>query len=62
MDFSRCKRISIRGYNHARLTSVITKDIKDCNAFDPLLIVPNKVVDAVGKQQYDIGKTNVIHS
>lgn len=48
MDFSRCKRFSIRGYNKAKLYSTVSTEIKDCGAFNPILIQPNIVIDAVG--------------
>ncbi|XP_076113973.1 uncharacterized protein LOC143082259 [Mytilus galloprovincialis] len=48
MDFSRCKRFSIRGYDQVRLTSTVSTEIKDCKAFNPILINPNIVIDAVG--------------
>lgn len=49
MDFSRCKRFSIRGLNLVRLTSVVSTEILDCDAFNPILINPNIVIDAVGE-------------
>ena len=49
MDFSRCKRFSVRGYNKAKLYSVISKEIKYCKAFNPSLIKPNIIIDAVGE-------------
>lgn len=48
MDFSRCKRFSIRGYDQVRLHSIVSTEIKDCKAFNPVLINPNIVIDAVG--------------
>ncbi|XP_071123054.1 uncharacterized protein [Mytilus edulis] len=48
MDFSRCKRFSIRGYDQVRLHSIVSTEIKDCKAFNPVLINPNIVLDAVG--------------
>jgi hypothetical protein len=48
MDFSKCKTFSIRGYNKVKLTSVVSTEIKDCKAFNPILINPNVVIDAVG--------------
>ncbi|XP_060084880.1 uncharacterized protein LOC132564227 [Ylistrum balloti] len=53
MDFSRCKRFSVRGYNKAKLWTVVSREILDCAAFDPILIQPNTIIDAVGEQQYD---------
>ena len=48
MDFSRCKRFSVRGYNQARQYAVVSTEIKDCVAINPILIQPNVVIDAVG--------------
>ena len=48
MDFSRCKTFSIRGYDQVKLSSIISTEIKDCKAFNPILINPNIVIDAVG--------------
>ncbi|XP_033751510.1 LOW QUALITY PROTEIN: uncharacterized protein LOC117335547 [Pecten maximus] len=53
MDFSRCKRLSVRGYNKAKLWSVVSSEILDCKAFDPILIKPNTLIDVVGEQKYD---------
>ncbi|XP_062569401.1 uncharacterized protein LOC134231455, partial [Saccostrea cucullata] len=48
-DFSKCRRFSVRGYNKAKLFSTVSTDIKDCKAFDPILVKPNLVLDAVGE-------------
>ncbi|XP_061177042.1 uncharacterized protein LOC133185758 [Saccostrea echinata] len=48
LDFSKCRRLTVRGYNKAGLSSTVSGDIKDCS--DPLLITPNIVIDAVGPQ------------
>ncbi|XP_062616047.1 uncharacterized protein LOC134277752 [Saccostrea cucullata] len=48
-DFSKCRGLAIRGYNKAKLYSTVYSHIKDCEAFDPVLIKPNVVIDAVGK-------------
>lgn len=50
-DFSKCRRFTVRGYNKAKLFSVVSTDIKDCKAFDPILIKPNLVIDAVGQPE-----------
>lgn len=50
-DFSKCRRFTVRGYNKAKLFSVVSTDIKDCKAFDPILIKPNLVIDAVGQSE-----------
>ncbi|XP_062576068.1 uncharacterized protein LOC134237945 [Saccostrea cucullata] len=48
LDFSKCRRLTVRGYNKAGLSSTISGDIKDCS--NPLLITPKVVIDAVGTQ------------
>ncbi|CAG2234222.1 unnamed protein product [Mytilus edulis] len=48
MDFSKCKRFSIRGYNNVKLYTTISTEVKDCDAYNPILIIPNIVIDAVG--------------
>ncbi|XP_062606252.1 uncharacterized protein LOC134268062, partial [Saccostrea cucullata] len=50
LDFSKCRRLTVRGYNKAGLYSTVSADIRDCSAFNPLLIKPNIVIDAVGAQ------------
>ncbi|CAC5422079.1 unnamed protein product [Mytilus coruscus] len=59
MDFSRCKRFTIRGYNKAKHYSVVSTEIKDCTAYNPILINPNIVKDAVGQPDIvdGIGRT-----
>nr|XP_034332757.1 uncharacterized protein LOC105327902 isoform X2 [Crassostrea gigas] len=47
-DFSKCRRLTVRGYNKAGLYSTVSSDIKNCSTFDPVLIKPNIVIDAVG--------------
>ena len=56
-DFSKCRRFAIRGYNKAKLFSSLSVDIKDCQAFDPILIKPKYVLDTVGKPEADRGIT-----
>ncbi|XP_061189002.1 uncharacterized protein LOC133197151 [Saccostrea echinata] len=48
MDFSKCRNLVVRGYNKAGLFSSVSAGIKDCAQFNPILIVPNVIVDAVG--------------
>ena len=55
-DFSKCRLFTIRGYNKAGLYSTVSTEIKDCSAFDPVLIKPNIVIDAVGKSDPSRGK------
>lgn len=47
-DFSKCRGLTIRGYNKAGLYSTISSEIKNCSAFDPILVKPNILIDAVG--------------
>lgn len=54
IDFSKCRKIFIRGYNKAGMWSVISKEIKQCN--DKALIVPNIVIDAVGEPELYLGR------
>lgn len=55
-DFSKCRHITIRGYNKAGLYSTLSAEIKSCSAFDPVLIQPNIVIDAVGKIDPNTGR------
>ena len=48
MDFSKCRNLVIRGYNKAGLYNTVSAGIKDCAQFNPILIVPNIIVDTVG--------------
>ena len=57
LDFSKCRKIFIRGYNKAGVWSTISKEIKACRIDNgDSIIVPNIVVDAIGKQEFSIGK------
>jgi hypothetical protein len=58
IDFSKCRRFTVRGYNKVGLYSTLSKEIKDCSAFDPLLIKPNIVIDAVGTPDISRGDIN----
>ncbi|XP_077866322.1 uncharacterized protein LOC144354078 [Saccoglossus kowalevskii] len=49
LNFTECIRLALRGYNKAGLYSTMYADIKDCDAINPKLIVPNIVIDAVGE-------------
>ena len=48
-DFSKCRRFSVRGYNKAKISATISAEVKDCLAFNPILVEPNEIVDAVGE-------------
>jgi hypothetical protein len=40
LDFSKCKRFSVRGFNQVKMYSLVSKEIKQCDAFNPKLINP----------------------
>ncbi|XP_070572151.1 uncharacterized protein [Ptychodera flava] len=48
LTFTECVRLGLRGYNKVGLSSTIYKNIIDCEAVNPRLILPNIVIDAVG--------------
>ncbi|KAK3101903.1 hypothetical protein FSP39_007221, partial [Pinctada imbricata] len=47
-DFTKCRRFSVRGNNMAKLVASVSSEIKDCAAFNPILVKPNHVIDTVG--------------
>ncbi|XP_070557450.1 uncharacterized protein [Ptychodera flava] len=53
LDFTKCVLFGLRGYNKAGLYATTYKDVIDCESFDPRLIVPNTVIDAVGTYGID---------
>ena len=56
MDFTKCRKIYVRGYNKAGVWSTVSTEIKKCNIDDgDSLIVPNIVIDAIGKQEFSMG-------
>jgi hypothetical protein len=56
MDFTKCRKIYVRGYNKAGVWSTVSTEIKKCNIdVGDSLIVPNIVIDAVGKQEFSMG-------
>ena len=56
MDFTKCRKVYVRGYNKAGVWSTISTEIKKCNTDDDnSLIVPNIVIDAVGRQEFSAG-------
>ncbi|KAK3101031.1 hypothetical protein FSP39_000383, partial [Pinctada imbricata] len=59
-DFSKCRSFAVRGFNKVKLVSQVSAQIKNCAAFDPLLIIPNDVIDAVGTQTSTDGLGNPI--
>uniref|UniRef100_A0ABM0M5T3 Uncharacterized protein LOC102801709 n=1 Tax=Saccoglossus kowalevskii TaxID=10224 RepID=A0ABM0M5T3_SACKO len=48
LQFTECLQIGLRGYTKAGLYTTVYKDIYDCDAYNPVLIVPNIVIDASG--------------
>lgn len=54
-DFSKCRGLAIRGFNKMKLYSTVYSHIRDCEAFDPVLIIPKTVIDAVGTPDPDRG-------
>ncbi|XP_078578622.1 uncharacterized protein LOC144863374 [Branchiostoma floridae x Branchiostoma japonicum] len=48
LDFTHCLRLLIRGYNRVGLYSTALRDVLDCDTYDPILISPPTVIDAVG--------------
>ncbi|XP_071079258.1 uncharacterized protein [Haliotis cracherodii] len=48
LDFSKCRRLAVRGYNKVGHSTVVSADVRNCSAFDPLLVKPSLVIDAVG--------------
>lgn len=61
-DFSKCRGLTIRGYNKMKLYSIVSLQIRDCGAFDPILIKPKTVIDAVGTPYPDRGTYTCICS
>ncbi|VDI13269.1 Hypothetical predicted protein, partial [Mytilus galloprovincialis] len=52
IDYSKCRKIHVRGYNKAGMWSVVSSDIKNCHVTDSdSFIIPNLVVDAIGKPE-----------
>ncbi|XP_071088930.1 uncharacterized protein [Haliotis cracherodii] len=48
LDFTKCRRLAVRGHNVVGIYSTTSADVRDCNAYDPRYIEPAVVVDAVG--------------
>ena len=56
-DFSKCRKLYIRGYNKAGVWATVSTEIRKCNIDDgDSLIVANMVIDAIGRQEYSLGK------
>ena len=62
VDFSKCRKIFIRGYNKAGVWSTVSKEMKACSVVDEnSLIIPNVVIDAIGQQEAGLGMIFSIH-
>ena len=56
IDFTKCRKVYVRGYNKAGVWSTVSTEIMKCNIDDGnSLIVPNIVIDAVGRQEFSVG-------
>ncbi|XP_046570853.1 uncharacterized protein LOC124279103 [Haliotis rubra] len=53
LDFSKCRRLAVRGYNKVGLSTTVSADMRDCAAYDPAVVVPSIVIDVVGARQVD---------
>ncbi|XP_067684738.1 uncharacterized protein [Haliotis asinina] len=53
LDFSKCRRLVVRGYNKVGLSTTVSADVRDCAAYDPAVVVPAIVIDVVGARQVD---------
>ncbi|XP_055958811.1 uncharacterized protein LOC126830508 [Patella vulgata] len=58
VDFSECRRLAVRIFNKAGLSTIISSDIKNCSAVDPVLIIPAIVIDAIGQPLNNDPNTN----
>jgi hypothetical protein len=58
LDFSKCRRIAVRGYTFTGLSSVVSGDVLDCGRVEHAHIVPRVVLDAVGEQKHNTGVCN----
>ena len=56
MDFTKCRKIYVRGYNKAGVWSTVSTEIKKCIIDDGnSLVVPNIAIDAIGGQEFSMG-------
>ena len=46
VEFTKCWRVSVRGYTKVGLSSVVGGDLQDCE--DYTLVRPSSVIDAIG--------------
>ncbi|XP_067663316.1 uncharacterized protein [Haliotis asinina] len=54
LHFTKCRRLSVRGYNHAGLHTTVSADVKECAAYDPPNIVPAVVLDVIGENKENV--------
>ncbi|XP_046345841.2 uncharacterized protein LOC124126446 [Haliotis rufescens] len=57
--FSKCRRLSVRGFNKVGTHTILSKDIRDCSSREPNNVIPAIVIDAAG-QTDDNGLTSGI--
>ncbi|XP_070570802.1 uncharacterized protein [Ptychodera flava] len=48
LDFTACIQVGLRGYSKTGLSTTVYGEGYDCKAYNPVLIVPNIVIDAAG--------------
>ncbi|XP_077997650.1 uncharacterized protein LOC144450798 isoform X2 [Glandiceps talaboti] len=53
LEFTSCIQVGLRGYNKAGLFTTVYEDIYDCTQYNPVLIIPNIVIDSVGSYSND---------
>ncbi|XP_067682774.1 uncharacterized protein [Haliotis asinina] len=49
LTFTKCKRLSVRGFNKVGTHTIMSKDIRDCSSKDPSYVIPAIVIDAAGQ-------------
>ncbi|XP_046562881.1 uncharacterized protein LOC124271764 [Haliotis rubra] len=54
--FTKCRRESVRGYNHVGLHTTVSADVKECAAYNPPNIVPAVVLDVIGANNENVGQ------
>ncbi|XP_046562884.1 uncharacterized protein LOC124271767 [Haliotis rubra] len=54
--FTKCRRVSVRGYNHVGLHTTVSADVKECAAYNPPNIVPAVVLDVIGANNENVAQ------
>ncbi|XP_067663255.1 uncharacterized protein [Haliotis asinina] len=54
LHFTKCRRLSVRGYNHVGLHTTVSADVRECAAYNPLNIVPAVVLDVIGENKENV--------